>query len=155
MSKDTTSNIGILFKFFLFFLVLAIVAYLALLILPKLPISNDPIVAQTQTNLSNWVNTSYIIIDNSFFFLFIFILFLGLYDNYIHPKRSKAILGLIELFSLAYLNLVIIAVIPAFSIFNPSTLLPITNTFFNSIYKVMVIYFVIIFSIIFNFRGSK
>lgn len=151
---ESSSNIGILFKFFLFFLVLAGLGYLTLLILPKLPVSSDPTVVATMSSINKFVSNSYAIIDNSFFFIFLFIFFLGLYDSYTHPSRAKAVLGLIELFVLAYLNLVIVAVLPAFSIFNSATLLPITTSFFNSIYKEVIVYFVIIITIIFNFSGG-
>src|ERR1700674_4662697 len=101
-------QIGIGFLWIVFILLLSfwISAYLIFAILPLFPINNT-LTSQGITAIINYMKWTYAFIDNSFYVLFVLVLFIGLYDSYENPSKKKAIIDLIGLFVLGYFNLAI------------------------------------------------
>lgn len=148
-------GIGFLWTIFLLFLVFAIVAFIAYTVLPLFPTTPDAIANQGLVAMNNYVKYTFTFADNSFYVLFILILFIGLYDAWDSPSRKKAIVDIIGLFVIAYFNLAINGILGSIGALNPAISLPITYAFFNSVYKIIILYFVMIISIILNMQGKK
>ena len=99
------------------------------------------------------VTSTFAIFDNSFPFLLIGVVFIDIIDSYWHPRLSKAIINLGLLFILAYISIlqtVFVNTINTALTFN--TILPVTYATVSSPYILVFAFFMVILSVIFNFR---
>lgn len=156
MAKNLKGQIGISFLWviFLLFLTFVICAFILNTVLPIFPLTPNAIANQGLTGIRNYVNYTFTFADNSFYVLFILVLFIGLYDAYENPSRKKAVFDIIGIFVIGYFNLAITGILGSLGALNPSVSLPLTYVFFDTAYKVIILYFVMIIAIILNMRSK-
>ena len=94
--------------------------------------------------------------DSSFIFIYIFIIFMDLVYAWFNPKVYNALANILLLFVLAYFSIFIKVGLVAYNnalTFN--SLLPQTYAFFSNDYWIVITFFALIISIIFNSRRKE
>jgi hypothetical protein len=141
------SGIDYLFIIFVSYLVLAIAAYIAKTFIGMMPLSY----ATQYINL--WVNGFFSFIDLSFFPVFLLLLVIETYNSSRNPSKKYALMDLIALFALGYMNNTIQYVMSGLTPLTTNSLMPTTATIMGGSTLVFVLYFFLIINILLNLRG--
>ena len=147
--------VGIVIAFLLFFTIVLIAAYLLHIFFNFLPAPLGFTTA-VYAPITSFITWFFGFVDASFLFLYVFMMLLDVLAAYFRPSTKRALANGILLLALAFFSLVVQLNLSALTFLSPTTYLPLTTSFFQNDYYLVVALFATVASIIFNMKsGSK
>ena len=136
----------VLFGIFFLLLGLAIIGMITTSILSAFP------VGMAHDMVASIMNFTFSFIDGSVLVLLFLMCIIELIVAYENPSKLTALVGVIELFMIGYINATFVGMLPALTALNIATTMPLTYALFSGGALIFILYFLIIMVIIFNLR---